>query len=175
MTEHWLNVTVFDCVYIYIYMCPLFDDAINSWDYIASVTDERMSIEHWWNDTDRGKLKYWERNVLSFPLIFTTDPTWTNLRSNPGLCGWLNVTIYVQSTTRVTKCEHSASLQYGINMSYVTYMRAGRSGDRIPVRARFFASVQTGPEAYPASYTMGTGSFPGVKRPGRGADHPPPN
>jgi hypothetical protein len=28
---------------------------------------------------------------------------------------------------------------------------------------------------HPASYTMGTGSFPGVKRPGRGADHPPPS
>jgi hypothetical protein len=38
--------------------------------------------------------------------------------------------------------------------------------------ARFFAHVQTGPEAHPASCTMGTGSFPGVKRPGRGADHP---
>jgi hypothetical protein len=25
-----------------------------------------------------------------------------------------------------------------------------------------------------ASCTMGNGSFPGVKRPGRGADHPPP-
>jgi hypothetical protein len=25
----------------------------------------------------------------------------------------------------------------------------------------------------PASYTMGTESFPGVKRPGRGDDHPP--
>ena len=25
----------------------------------------------------------------------------------------------------------------------------------------------------PASYTIGTGSFPGVKRPGRGVDHPP--
>ena len=25
----------------------------------------------------------------------------------------------------------------------------------------------------PPSYTMGTGSFPGVKRPGRGVDHPP--
>ena len=24
------------------------------------------------------------------------------------------------------------------------------------------------------SETMGTGSFPGVRRPGRGADHPPP-
>jgi hypothetical protein len=40
---------------------------------------------------------------------------------------------------------------------------------------QFFAYVQTGPGAYPASYTMGTGSFPGVKRPGRGADHPPPS
>jgi hypothetical protein len=28
--------------------------------------------------------------------------------------------------------------------------------------------------AYPASCTMGTGSFPGVKRPGIGADHPRP-
>jgi hypothetical protein len=41
--------------------------------------------------------------------------------------------------------------------------------------ARFSASVQTGPGAHPASCTMGTGSFPGVKRPGRGVDHPPPS
>ena len=34
-------------------------------------------------------------------------------------------------------------------------------------------SVQTDPGAHPASYTMGTGSFPGVKRLGRGVDHPP--
>jgi len=33
--------------------------------------------------------------------------------------------------------------------------------------ARFFAPVQTGPGAHPASCTMGTGSFPGVKS-GRG-------
>ena len=37
---------------------------------------------------------------------------------------------------------------------------------------RFSASVQTGPEAHPASCTMATGSFPGVKRPGRGVNHP---
>jgi hypothetical protein len=30
---------------------------------------------------------------------------------------------------------------------------------------------QTGPGAHPASCTMGTGSFPVVKRPGRGVDH----
>jgi hypothetical protein len=45
---------------------------------------------------------------------------------------------------------------------------------KITVGARSSAPVQTGPGAYPASYTMGAGSFPGVKRPGRGADHPPP-
>jgi hypothetical protein len=51
---------------------------------------------------------------------------------------------------------------------------AGRSGDRIPVGATFYPPVQTGPGAYPASYTMGTGSFPGVRRPEHGVDHPLP-
>jgi hypothetical protein len=39
--------------------------------------------------------------------------------------------------------------------------------------ARFSAPVQTNPDAHPASYSVGTGSFPGVKRPGRGIGHPP--
>jgi hypothetical protein len=55
------------------------------------------------------------------------------------------------------------------------WLRAGRSGDRIPVGARFFAHVHTGPGVHPASCTMGTGSFPGVERPERGADHLPPS
>jgi hypothetical protein len=38
--------------------------------------------------------------------------------------------------------------------------------------ARFSASVHTGPGAHPASYTMGTGSFPEANRPGCGVDHP---
>jgi hypothetical protein len=38
-----------------------------------------------------------------------------------------------------------------------------------------FAHVQNGPGAHPASCTMGTGSFSGVKRPGRGADNPHPS
>ena len=41
--------------------------------------------------------------------------------------------------------------------------------------ARYPASVDTGPGAQTASYTMGTGSFPGVKRPGRGVNHQPPS
>jgi len=43
------------------------------------------------------------------------------------------------------------------------------------MRAIFSAPVQTGPVAQPASYTMGTGSFQGARRPGRGVDHPPPS
>jgi hypothetical protein len=39
---------------------------------------------------------------------------------------------------------------------------------------RFSTPDQTGPGAHTASYIMGTGSFLGIKRPGRGIDHPPP-
>jgi hypothetical protein len=50
------------------------------------------------------------------------------------------------------------------------------TGVRIPVEARLSAPVQTSPGSPPpASCTMGTGSLPGVKRPGRGVDHPPPS
>jgi hypothetical protein len=49
----------------------------------------------------------------------------------------------------------------------------GRSGDRILGLARFSAPVQTRRGTHPASYTMGTGSFPGVKLPGCGLNHPP--
>ena len=39
--------------------------------------------------------------------------------------------------------------------------------------ARFSAPVHTDPGSHLASYTIDTGSFPGVKRPGRDVDHPP--
>ena len=53
--------------------------------------------------------------------------------------------------------------------------RCGLDGPGIESRwgVRFSAPVQTGPGAHPASCTMGTGSFPGVMRPGSGVDHPP--
>jgi hypothetical protein len=51
------------------------------------------------------------------------------------------------------------------------WLRAGLCRGRIPVGVRFFAHVQSGPGAQPYSCTMGSGSFSGVKRPGRGADH----
>jgi hypothetical protein len=44
---------------------------------------------------------------------------------------------------------------------YSDTLRAGRSGDRIPVGAKFSALVQTEPKAHPASYKMGTRLFLG--------------
>jgi len=52
---------------------------------------------------------------------------------------------------------------------YSDLLRPGRSGDRIPVGGEI---SHTGPGAHPASCTMGTGYFLGVKWPGRGVDHP---
>jgi hypothetical protein len=50
---------------------------------------------------------------------------------------------------------------------------------RFPAGAGNFSlhhRLQNGSGAHPVSYTMGTrGSFPGVKRPGREADHSPPS
>ena len=55
--------------------------------------------------------------------------------------------------------------------------RYGLEGPGIECRWRrsFPHPFQTGPGAHPASYTMGTVSFPGVKRLGRGIDHLPPS
>ena len=63
----------------------------------------------------------------------------------------------------------------GRNGSVVIATRygSGRSGDRVPLGARFSAPVQKGTGVYPASYTMCTGSFRGAKQPGHGVDPPP--
>jgi hypothetical protein len=43
------------------------------------------------------------------------------------------------------------------------------------VRGSNSSPVQTGPGAHPASCTMDTGPFPGVRRPWHGVDHPHPS
>jgi hypothetical protein len=41
----------------------LLNAALNCWHYIASVIDDSKGVEHWWNDADIRKPKYWEKNL----------------------------------------------------------------------------------------------------------------
>jgi len=70
-----------------------------------------------------------------------------------------------------------AEMIMGRDSSVGIATRFGIDGPAIKSRwgggARFSAPVQTGPGAHPASCAIGTGSLLGVKRPGRGVDHPP--
>jgi len=34
------------------------------WKTLYTVGGRWMSVEQWWNDTYRGKLKYWEKNII---------------------------------------------------------------------------------------------------------------
>jgi hypothetical protein len=65
---------------------------------------------------------------------------------------------------RLKHYVYCADFQWaGQRSRYSDWLRARRSGDRIPVKARFSAPAQPDAGAHPASCTMGIGSFPGVK------------
>jgi hypothetical protein len=94
-------------------------------------------------------------------------------RSKSRTSNFIEILLYQDSSVSVLLHIFSNSVGRNSSVGIATTLRAGRSEDLIPVGARFFTPVQTDPGAHPASCTMGTGSFPGVKRPGRGVDHPP--
>ena len=47
-------------------------------NYTVWVVDEWMSMEQWWNDTDRGKLKYWEKKLYSVGGWWMNEWVWSN-------------------------------------------------------------------------------------------------
>jgi hypothetical protein len=91
---------------------------------------------------------------------------------------WAAWLIFRRSHPALLDSENGGSSFFWISLK-ITYLKlAYVHQNRIYinnalVEVRFFAHVHTGPGVHPASCTMGTGSFPGVKRPGGGADHPP--
>ena len=96
-------------------------------------------------------------------------------KQGTGSCVELELVTVVGTGTGTGDCCYTAHLCKGFHEIlwagslswYSDWLRAGRSGKRIPVEVRFSAPVQTSPGAHPASCTMCTGSFPGVKS-GRG-------
>ena len=81
--------------------------------------------------------------------------------------------LYIGHTVAKGYCSPGTHMGRDTSVGIAT--RYGLDGPGIESRwggARLFAPVQAGPAAHPAFRTMSTGSFPGLKRPGRGVDHP---
>jgi len=57
-----------------------------------------MSVEQWWNDTDRGEtgVTTWSKTCPSATL-FTTNLTWPDLGSNPGIRGEIYFELYINT------------------------------------------------------------------------------
>ena len=70
----------------------------------------------------------------------------------------------------------SLSLQARLNQSKLIQTSHSKFSSSYPTWSILTSTlVINGPGAHPASHTMGTGSFPGVRRLGRGVDHPNPS
>jgi len=114
-----------------------------------------------------GTLFYLTTTVCHFPPLLpctcgqssTQVKIHLNLLGLAAMSGCFNRLTFHRSAGTASRCSDS--------------LCAVQSGNQILVETRLSAPIQTGPGAHPASYTMGTGSFRGVKRPRRGVAYPP--
>jgi hypothetical protein len=88
---------------------------------------------------------------------------------------WYLVEFQVAFSTNKNNFYYRVPVGRDSSVGIATALWDGRSGDRIPVEARFSAPAQTGPGAHPAFYTMGTGSFPGGRAAGAWRWRPTPS
>ena len=75
----------------------------------------------------------------------------------------------------MNKLDTTTTVTWDSSVSIVPCYRLDGLGIESQLEARFSAPIQTGSRPHPASYTIGTGSFLGVKWPGRDVDHPHPS
>jgi hypothetical protein len=122
------------------------------------------------------RLQIYPQN-MQFLLLFHCHNSWTNvLQCNviytfPALLNLPQsfvVKYWIKFLVRLSKTTNKS-----FNLLSQLCGEGGRFTKATPTKTRFSALVQTGPGAHTAPCTMGTGSFPGVRRPGRGVDHPP--
>jgi hypothetical protein len=85
----------------------------------------------------------------------------TNRSMNATVARSKNCPLVVNTTNKLGPVQHSR---------YNDWLRAGSN----PGGGEIFRARPDELGAHPDSHTMGTGSFPGVQRPGRGVDHSPP-
>jgi hypothetical protein len=107
---------------------------------------------------------FWDCGVLLSELVSSDDTS---------RCNTSRILTQTERGGYDASYSYKPVIPHSIYTLYVpTRYRLNGQGNESRWKARFSTPVPTGSEAHPASYTMGTGSFPGVKRPGRGVDHP---
>jgi hypothetical protein len=72
---------------------------------------------------------------------------------------WQLILLKYYADLHCVSADYTLTCEFGWLSRYCDLLRAGRFGDRTPVGARLSALVHIGPEAHPASYTMGTASL----------------
>jgi hypothetical protein len=133
-----------------------------------------MNMKHQWQDDISGAIWCYctQTETCCSAILTTTNPIWTTVGLNLGLYSvkvltshlsyaiwlWIYVTTIFrgswESTVRAVTCRELD--------------RANPGGGKI------FRVLQSSSEAHPTSCTMSSGSLPGIKRSGHGADHIPP-
>ena len=115
-----------------------------------------------------------QMEFCSYYVQFSTTMDNIRYRKCPQQCTVLQ-TVGPRFDYPVRKSRIVLGLRRGRDRAVGIATRYGLDGPGIEFRwgARFSVPVQTGSGAHPAFYTVGTRSFPGVKRLGRGVDHPP--
>jgi hypothetical protein len=85
--------------------------------------------------------------------------------------------VYSICMQRCGSSQKTASIWTGVGQDSVVGIGTCYGWDVLGIKSRwrqdFSAPIQTSSGARKAFYTLGTGSFLGVNRPGRGIDHPP--
>jgi hypothetical protein len=69
-------------------------------------------MEHRWNETDRGKPKHSGKKTYPSATLCTTNPTWTEPESNPGLRGGRPAT---------NRLSHGTALSITYKLSYLLF------------------------------------------------------
>ena len=128
------------------------------------------SRELWFHSTTTVNIRQRHTACMTLPLQ-QTGPEFS-IKCNSTWQHALNSTFWEMFICVLYEFESATNHACGLGKRsrYSDLQWARRSRDQIPVGARFSTPTQTGPEAHPASCTKGTGSFPSVKRPGRGVE-----
>jgi hypothetical protein len=68
MAEDAGSVAAFCSLAVAVFLSMSLKEAVSCQDYAVLVMGERIDVEHWWNNADRGKQKYSGYKPFPLPL-----------------------------------------------------------------------------------------------------------